>query len=58
MTFSKLIAEIAQLWMTIPIPSICSWIFEKFVLLMVAYFLLSIVNSLAQGHDSMLLYVI
>jgi len=30
--------------------NIMSWIFEKFVLLMVAYFLLSIVNSLAQSY--------
>ena len=27
------------------------WIFEKVVLLMVAYFLLSIINSMAQSHD-------
>ncbi len=27
-----------------------SWIFEKFVLLMVFYFVLSIVNSLAQSY--------
>ena len=31
-------------------PSIISWIFEKFVLAMVVYFLVSIVNSLAQSY--------
>ena len=31
-------------------PSLLAWIFEKFVLLMVLYFILSIVNSLAQSY--------
>ncbi len=31
-------------------PNILAWLFEKVVLLMVGYFLLSILNSLAQGY--------
>lgn len=35
-------------------PSALAWIFEKVVLLMVAYFLLSIINSMAQAYDKRL----
>ena len=31
-------------------PNVISWIFEKFVLAMVVYFLVSIANSLAQSY--------
>merc|ERR1712226_541050 len=35
-------------------PSALSWIFEKFVLAMILYFVLSIVNSLAQSYQKRL----
>jgi len=39
-----------QIFVSFQDPGLLSWIFEKFVLAMIVFFLLSIVNSLAQSY--------